>query len=245
MSEEAAAPAGPQPQLDDEPRVFSPAARAKLTPHHLPRYPSESLFDRLGRAVCRADCLPRKELYEAWEVVRRTRRRFRGGRVVDLACGHALAAWLMLLLDDTSPSAIAVDTRIPGSAAPLGEELVKTWPRLKGRVEISKGKLQSVPIHEGDLVVSVHACGHLTDKVIEASLAARARIAVLPCCHDAKLSDTGGLEGWVDQALAIDATRVHRLRAAGYHVYTQTIPATITPKNRLLLASPVNEQRHR
>ena len=226
-------------------KVFSQGSRAKLTPHHLPRFPSESLFDRLGRAVCRADCLPRKELYEAWEVVRRTRRRFRGSRIVDLACGHALAAHLMLILDDTSPSALAVDTKIPGSAGPLSAELVRTWPRLAGRVTIETGKLEKVALDSNDLVVSVHACGRLTDRVLEMALAANAKVAVLPCCHDAKLSDTGALDGWMDEALAIDATRALRLRAAGYHVYTQTIPSHITPKNRLLLASPTGQQRHR
>ena len=40
----------------------------------------------------------------------------------------------------------------------------------------------------------------------------------------------GGLTGWMDLALAIDATRVARLRAAGYDVWTQTIPAAITPQ---------------
>ena len=38
--------------------------------------------------------------------------------------------------------------------------------------------------------------------------------------------------------LAIDLTRVARLRARGYHVAAQTIPAAVTPKNRLLLATP-------
>ncbi|MGE3510529.1 MAG: hypothetical protein AB7N65_16785, partial [Vicinamibacterales bacterium] len=66
---------------------FSPASRGRLTRHDIGRFPSESLFDRLGRAVCQAGCLPRKELYEAWELARRARRLFRGGRVVDLACG--------------------------------------------------------------------------------------------------------------------------------------------------------------
>jgi hypothetical protein len=42
----------------------------------------------------------------------------------------------------------------------------------------------------------------------------------------------------VDAALAIDVTRAARLRAAGYVVHTQTIPAAITPKNRLLLGEP-------
>ncbi len=42
----------------------------------------------------------------------------------------------------------------------------------------------------------------------------------------------------MDAALAIDATRAARLRAAGYRVHTQEIPAAITPKNRLLIAEP-------
>lgn len=89
--------------------TFSHGSRNRLTSRDLPRFPSESLFDRIARAVCRTECLPRKELYEAWEVARRTRRRFRGGRVIDLACGHGLVAHLMLLLDDSSPTALAID----------------------------------------------------------------------------------------------------------------------------------------
>jgi hypothetical protein len=33
-------------------------------------------------------------------------------------------------------------------------------------------------------------------------------------------------------------TRAARLRDSGYVVYTQLIPQTITPKNRLLMAEP-------
>jgi hypothetical protein len=78
----------------------------------------------------------------------------------------------------------------------------------------------------------------LTDVVLDRAIGARARVAVLPCCHDARACDTGGLDGWMDPALAIDATRAARLAAAGYRVRTQTIPAEITPKNRLLLGEP-------
>jgi hypothetical protein len=61
---------------------------------------------------------------------------------------------------------------------------------------------------------------------------------VLPCCHDAATCDSGDLTGWVDLALAIDVVRAGRLRALGYNVWTQTIPAAVTPQNRLLLGSP-------
>src|SRR5689334_11573837 len=131
----------PWAMVDAPARPFSHASRNRLTSRDLPRFPSDSLFDRIARAVCRTECLPRKELYEAWEVARRTRRRFRGGRVVDLACGHGLVAHLMLVLDDTSPCSLAIDTRIPESAALLAAELTRTWPRLAGRVALEERPL--------------------------------------------------------------------------------------------------------
>jgi 2-polyprenyl-3-methyl-5-hydroxy-6-metoxy-1,4-benzoquinol methylase len=95
------------------------SSRNRLNDRHLNLFAGETLFDRIARAVCHAGCLPRKELYEAWEMARRVRRRFRGGRVVDLACGHGLLAQIMLLLDSKSPTALAVDLHLPQSAATL------------------------------------------------------------------------------------------------------------------------------
>ena len=217
---------------------FDPARRSTLTRHDLERFPSASLFDRVARVLCEAECLPRKELYESWEVARRTRRRFRGGRVVDLACGHALLAPLMLLLDDSSPRAIAVDAQLPPSAARVLDALVAAWPRLRDRIELVSASLADVVVTADDVIVSAHACGALTDTVLSRATAVRARVAVLPCCHDIETCDAGGLGGWVDAPLAIDVTRAARLRASGYRVVTQTIPAEITPKNRLLLGEP-------
>ncbi len=216
------------------------SSRNRLNEKHLPRFPGETLFERIARAVCRAGCLPRKELYEAWEVARRARRRFRGGRVVDLACGHGLLAQILLLLDEGSPGALAVDRSLPSSAAALASTLRATWPRLAGRVTFLEQDLGEVALAPHDVVVSAHACGDLTDRVLERAVAARARVAVLPCCHDLDRGDDGGLRGWLDGPLATDVTRVARLRAAGYRVYTQTIPLDVTPKNRLLLAEPMD-----
>jgi hypothetical protein len=74
--------------------------------------------------------------------------------------------------------------------------------------------------------------------VLERAIAARARVAVVPCCHDAAVCDTGGMTGWMESSLAIDVTRAQRLVTAGYRVWTQAIPAAITPKNRLLIGAP-------
>jgi hypothetical protein len=196
------------------------------------------LFDRIGRAVCAAGCLPRKELYEAWEVARRARRLFRGGRVVDLGGGHGLLAHIMLVLDDSSPEAVVVDRTTPPCATGLHGVLMEAWPRLNGRITRLTDDLDRVALRDDDVVVASHACGRLTDVIIERAAAARARLAVLPCCHDEDACDAAGLEGWMDPALAIDAARAFALRGRGYRVWTQTIPAEVTPKNRLLLGAP-------
>jgi hypothetical protein len=224
---------------ESAPTPFDPSSRNRLTARDRHRFPGTTLLDKLGRVVCDAECLPRRELFEAWEVARRTRRKFRGGRVVDLACGHGLVAWIMLLLDDSSPSSVAVDVRLPPSAARLAEAMTVAWPRLSGRVTLERRSLADVALDAGDVVVATHACGALTDDVIRRVLEARARVALLPCCHDVETCDAGGLRGWMDLESAVDATRVARLRTAGYIVHTQLVPRAITAKNRLLLAAPL------
>ena len=218
--------------------MFAHASTERLTTHDLGRFPGTTLFDRLGRVLCEAGCLPRKELYEAWEMGRRVRRLLRGGRIVDLGGGHGLLAQVLLLLDDTSPEAVIVDLSPPASQATVLAALASEWGRLTGRTRVVTGRYQDVALAASDLVVSCHACGTLTDDVLGLALAARARVAVLPCCHDHARCDDGDLSGWMATDVAIDAARAMRLRQQGYRVWTRTIPADVTPKNRLLIGAP-------
>ncbi len=218
--------------------AFDRSSRSRLTHRDVSRFAGDALFDRVGRTVASAECLPRKELYEAWEVARRVRRRERGGRVIDLACGHALVARLMLVLDDTSPTALGIDSRVPLSAGRLAGAMIEAWPRLENRITVVEGRAEDCTLGADDLVVAVHACGALTDVILDRVIGARARVAFMACCHDAETCDLGGLAGWLEPAIAIDATRVARLRAHDYEVHTQRIPADITPENRLVIATP-------
>ena len=215
------------------------SSRNRLTERSLPLFGGPTLFDAIARAACRAGCLPRKELFEAWEMARRVRRRFRGGRIIDLACGHGLLGQILLLLDDTSPEALAVDRSLPKSAATLHAALSEVWPRLQGRVHFLETDLHNVSLERQEVVLSAHACGGLTDLILARAVEVGARVAVLPCCHDLDHADLGGLEGWLEGPLAMDAARVARLRSNGYRVFTQLIPGDITPKNRLLLGERV------
>jgi hypothetical protein len=219
--------------------TFSPSSRGRLTAYDLGRFPDDTLFHRLARAVCHAGCLPRKELFEAWETARRVRRLFRGGRIVDVGGGHGLLAHVMLLLDDSSRKAVVVDTALPPSSARLQQALITAWPRLSGRITFIPSRVEDIALGPDDIVVSVHACGSLSDVVLDRAAAARARVAVLPCCHRLDAHDDGSLTGWLDGAMAVDVVRALRLEQQGYRVWTQTISHEITPKNRLLIGEPV------
>ena len=77
-------------------------SKTKLRPMHMPLFDDDRhppLLAQVGKAVCAAGVLPRKELYEAWEVATRIDAAFPAvERVADLAAGHGLVAWLLLLL---------------------------------------------------------------------------------------------------------------------------------------------------
>lgn len=166
------------------------------------------------------------------------RRKLRGGRVVDLACGHGLLAHIMLILDDSSAEGLAVDQTLPKNSAILSQSIIEKWPRLKGRIRYEQNRIENIQLKSDDIIVSAHACGRLTDQVLDMAVNARARVGVLPCCHDGANCETNGLEAWMDISLAIDSVRVCRIQSQGYKVYVQQIPNSITPKNRLILARP-------
>ncbi len=239
MPKVTAAPSGMWPYRDKQQmKNLDKSSHNVLNRYTAERIEGETLFARIGRAVCEAECLPRKELFEAWETARRVRRHMRGGPVLELAAGHGLLSMILILLDDSTPKATCIDIARPVTHGRLLQVFEQRWPRLAGRVEYLEQRVEETKAESDTLVVSVHACGVLTDRILDLALAARSRVAVLPCCHDLKKCDLGSLRGWMDGPLAVDATRVARLRNAGFRVSTQNIPREITPKNRLLLGWP-------
>lgn len=212
-----------------------------MMPIAVERFDPKTLFGQIARTLAEAECLPQKELFEAWEVAKRTQRRLRGRgvrRVVDLACGHGVAGAVLALIEPRIAEVVGVDRRLPPCAKKSLAAMTARFPQLGGRVSLIEGELRAVEVRADDLVVCVHGCGALTDVAIDRAIAGRAMVAVLPCCHKKRDADTGGLEGWCDFALAIDVRRAERLRAAGFRVVTQKIPEEITPKNRLLIGVP-------
>ena len=147
-----------------------------------------SLWPQVVDTVCSAGVLPRKELFEAWEVAVCVDAAFPAiPLVADLAAGHGLLAWLLLLLGarrGVRRRAVCVDTRLPDAALSLSDAFGERWPQLRGQHQYVEGTLDAVSAAPGEaLFTSVHACGPLSDRVIERAVASACPVALVPCCH--------------------------------------------------------------
>jgi len=201
----------------------------------------------IARVVCEANCLPRKELYESWEVARRNATEV--SAVVassTLRAGHGLVAHLMLLLDDSSPSALCVDKRIPQSARLSSLRraracLATNWAE---RVTYAEQPIEARHADRRKMSSSRRMpCGALTER--RASRVRPPQVLAwqcLPCCHDEDTCDAGRFSRDGSTSRSRSTRRVPTASPPpgehGYAVYTQLIPASITPKNRLLMGEP-------
>ena len=104
-------------------------------------------------------------------------------------------------------------------------------------------------------MVSVHACGGLSDVILNFAANAGAPVAVVPCCHSGlfsarqlarRLDGANPPEGSVpmDPSTAMDVARLELLRRAGHDVDARLIPRAITPKNRVILGVAPRRKSH-
>jgi len=220
--------------------MHGPGSRNKLSPSHARHYRGDTVLDALGRAICAVDCLPRKELHEAWEMATRVRAWLGPSpvlRVVDLCAGYGLLGQVLLLLDaDAQTTAIAVDKRLPKNHTLVHGAVIEAFPVLAGRVTFEQARLEDVALGDGDVIVSAHACGDLSDAVLHRASVVRARVALLPCCHLTRWRPD--LAELADPAARIDEDRVRWLTDRDYDVVIDEIPPSVSAMNRLLLGRP-------
>mmetsp|Transcript_45835 Transcript_45835/g.76426 ORF Transcript_45835/g.76426 Transcript_45835/m.76426 type:complete len:351 (+) Transcript_45835:2-1054(+) len=251
------------------------SSRKKLIMEHYDLYQGKQLLDELARTICVAGCIPRKELFEAIEVGVRIHEHFSDhtGRleypfIVDACSGHGLLAWVLLLLSYPTPesnntalqAAFCVDRTKPPSARILEDVLLAKWPHLAPRMRFVEGDLQNIRPNRGTLLVSVHACGDLSDALIRFAADSQSALALIPCCHETRLfqqnliclekklpkvgrlAETSLYEDLSTPELVgiMDSRRVEKLRVSGFHVKEEHISSDITPKNLLILAIYAN-----
>lgn len=180
------------------------------------------LFDEFASAICHANVIPRKELFETWSAALHIHSSYFGDdaltmtmnadddewnavvpvrRAVDVAAGHGLLAWALLLLDDEyqrssrrhqqlplSPlTAFCLDIQMPPSATLIHASMVQHFPHLESRFDYVEGRLEQLVPHPTCLLASVHGCGILTDMLVATAAEQKVPLAVVPCCHSRKL----------------------------------------------------------
>jgi len=199
------------------------------------------LEDKLLRALVAREALPAKEVWESFETFARARRVLRGRCVVDLCCGHGLAGLLFAVFERELEELVLVDERVPANhpAVMAALDEVAPWARAKTRwvVQGLKSALPALP--RDGAILAVHACGVRTDRAIEAALAARVPLVAVPCCYEGTAQRApSGLVDALGVVLAVDIDRSYRLEQAGYAVRWTSLPAAITPMNRVIVARP-------
>jgi len=206
------------------------SSRKRLHPGSAKNFPADTAHDRIARALCAANCIPRKELFESWSFVHRIRRRLDALVVWDLCAGHGLVAFLLALLEPELTSIRAIDKRKPlsferirAALAPLGEERI-------AKVVFEERSLEALEPPPGRVFfTAVHACGRRTDRAIALAIAARSSIAVLPCCHDASdVAMPGALRPRWSKRESVDIARIFRLDAAGYRTVSARVDDEVT-----------------
>jgi hypothetical protein len=100
---------------------------------------------------------------------------------------------------------------------------------------------EDIEIEKGGLVASIHACGVLTDKVMNIAMAQRNPFAVVPCCNDYDNNvhfSPEVIKYFEDKDGAIDAARIRKAQEQGYNVVLRAVPKDITTQNKVIIGIP-------
>lgn len=217
------------------------AKGARIDERALDVFDGDSLSERLVRALARRRALAAKEVFESFEFFTRARKRVRGRRMADLCCGHGLVGALFATFERGVDEVLLVDIARPASHHLILEALDEVAPWAPPKLQFVEARLTRARelIPTDAHLLAVHACGLRTDRILELARERRVPVAALPCCPQAALAGVPpALVRELGPALACDTARTIALEQDGLCVRWGSIPRSITPMNRLILAWP-------
>jgi hypothetical protein len=103
----------------------------------------------------------------------------------------------------------------------------------------------TLPQQDPIVIIGIHACGSLTDAILERAVGSKAPVAVIPCCYNSGMKKYS-LSNPPDSRLLLylrpedyyDTVRLQFLTEQGYTTQFLTIDQKITPMNNVLIGIP-------
>lgn len=212
---------------------------ARFRPSYFEQYFQEdSLQNKLLKEIAYNYLLPIKEILESFEYFARIRRKVKAESMCDLCCGHGFVGLLFAIFERGVNTVYLVDRTEPESRQKLIESCKKVAPWIENKIINIEDKIspESDWLQQGMSVISTHACGVLTDLTLDIAISVKGKVAVLPCCYpERKCQAPKALQSHLGFETAFDIERTYKLEHAGYHVNWGSIPASITPMNRVII----------
>ena len=235
---------GARRRLDDD-----SWAQLQLQLHSEPRDHTETTLRRVAVALSKQKAIDVKEFMEATEFYLRTRKRVRRTKMLDLACGHGLAGLCFAAFEKSVERVHFMDQRCPASYHKALAAFGEVAPWVSDKVEFlecdlfdpsSQAAVQQQEAPAGEFgAIAIHACGGMTDRCLEIAVSLNASLAAMPCCYTGTAKHVPlGVRRALGVSMAADVDRSYRLSQHGYHVDWASIPRSVTPMNRILIASP-------
>lgn len=85
-----------------------------------------------------------------------------------------------------SQSLVCIDIHMPKSAERIAAIMLEHWPAFKEYWDFVEGPVEAVEPDSSTLLVGIHACGMLSDKIIQLAMEGNTPLALVPCCHSKK-----------------------------------------------------------
>lgn len=183
----------------------------------------------------------RKEFYESLFAIDRLEPELSRARIIyEIGAGHGMFGIFAALVFPNIERVYALDRIIPPSRDGILERLAVDHPWLKTKARVIEAPLGDVLPPRDALLVGIHACGTLTDRLAEMARRVHAPFAVVPCCEE-RTQLPKELRGSVpSEAIAdsVNALRLERWRSWGYALEERALPARVTGRNRIFVAAP-------
>jgi predicted RNA methylase len=179
-----------------------------------------------------------KEIREAFDFVQRIDSLTKGKNVLELCSGHGLIGHLLAMKGAKSVRQVdRLDSKSRGNL----ERYLKNYTRvIYDNIDFIVNK-DEILTWDFDIVVSMHACGNLTDEVIDIAMKKGADIASCPCCyHGSKvMKSMSAAAHHLGKPLAVDAFRLGKLANAGYDVSMKLLEISISPCNHIIVGKKI------